>query len=161
MSDEETTGAEFFMQIFKEEDEKEKGRIARIFMKRFVRSYKIRKHDILMGRNIRGEFGLTRFVTDFEPIPHSISTEENAEILGRRLGRELAVIEAIANPNAAIGGLKARAYFQATAVSLKEANKKIKLKFLQNRIRAIAKKRAGTLSNDKQQLLSDIASYFT
>lgn len=111
-----------------------------------------------------------------EPVRHpylpgpSDNEEKKAEKYGGVLGHIFGFVEWVIPlekyPSDTSHGYAKEAYNEAleciskTVAELKQANKSVKLKFIKNRVAKIARKHAGTLSEDKQRLIVQIATLF-
>lgn len=168
--------AQEFMALFAAEDEKNKARIIRSFLKGFLKRYKELRNKILAWKE-DGEptESPTNLATNHSQIAYKLiasvisgkerlKESEKAELLGQSLGLLLAAVEyGIPHPQFATGGSAPGNminWFDQIAVQLQTLGKKVRISFLKNRISRIAREHGRDLTPEKKKLIAEIAACF-
>lgn len=170
-------GYEEFMAVFRVADKSLKRELDSLFINSFTHSYYPLKKEILKDLKDypRGTFiwthsrsSLLRIVRDIQGLK-GMTVKDRADALGRILGAFLSVVEwGIAayefgmrleedDKDAYVGILELTGEI---ARGLKEINISVKPKFIGNRVKRIAREKAGQLSNRQQEIISRIAAQF-
>ena len=165
-------GLQEFMAVFRYEDKKIRPELLKLFITGFKRSYNEVKGEILSHIHIRaGVIDVIRRNTsrsiDLANHLKTDSARERANNLGIILGTFLSTIEnGIPYPyfgqvvSGSEGFIDILQRTGTLATALKDRDIPIKPKFIGNRIKVIARKTAGQMSNSQQELISRIAAQF-
>mgnify|MGYP001409232788 CR=1 FL=1 len=147
-----------FLQIFKDYDDS----IKRELMSAFVSQFKKLYGSYKKGHEKRDISTLADSVKELESAAQGRTPIEEATFMGGALGAFLGIME-YKFPTAKPTGLEAYTMLASArkiARALKRMDKKIKLKFIKNRINTIAKKHKGQLSPQVQEFYARIAAMF-
>ena len=152
-----------FLEIFGKTSEVERKKLIPIFVRGFKAGYNVtRRSDEsrVVINNIESAETLTGNVVRMKGKWNPI---QQAKVLGEALGIFLGAVE-YGIPKIELSN-EGQSYIleivSQLSLSLRVLNKNIKLKFIQNRIKVIARKHGGQLSRDKQILYAKIAATFS
>ncbi len=164
----EQKSAEAFLQLFAEVDEKQKKELFQPFLKGYRNGYRTFKrkfcvvgHHDNLRRELNGAITLVQ-VNITNAANETTNNSNKAACYGFAFGCCLSIVEhGITNPHFITEDsphiLKA---FEYISKNIKEAGKKIRLDFIQRKIKKIAKEKGPLLSRDQKVLLSQIAELF-
>ena len=166
-----------FLATFKTEDQKLKDRLTILFLQGFLRSYRKTRDAILelakkagtidyRGELVKGIY-VELFQEKFIQLNFTGSQQiERARKLGEMLGTFLAFIEyGVSSTDPEIQRDIDRYYnfteeIKELPLILKESGASIKRRFIANRVKQIARKKAGKLTKQQQKVLAEIAAMF-
>jgi len=147
-----------FLQIFRYHDASIRNKLLSIFVGNFKLMYNAHKKGV-----IKLNLGdLESSIAEFENAAEQRTPIEEAEFMGRSLGSFLGIME-YQLPTARLSDEDADGLYESArmiAFSLKRTNKKIKLRFITNRVHAIAEKYKGRLTPQIKMVYRNIANAF-
>jgi len=147
-----------FLQIFKDYDDSIKRELMSAFVSQFKKLYDTYKK----GSEKRGLFAFATTIKELESAAQGRTPIEEATFMGGALGAFLGIMEyklPTTRPDDNEADILLKSAFEI-AKALKRMDKKIKLKFIKNRINSIAKKHRGQLSPRIKDLYAEIAAMF-